>query len=215
MWADRITGSARTERLISSGMATSHPTWSSDMTLIDLSHVIEQGMITYPGLPGPEIGEHLSFAASSALYAAGTEFTIGTITMVSNTGTYLDTPGHRHRGRHDLAGLPLELLLRTGWDRHWRTARYGHTDHPYLTADGAQHLVERGAVLVGIDAVNIDDTAGGERPAHTILLRADVLIVEHLTGLDRLPAGGARFTAVPPAVAGMSTFPVRAYAVVP
>jgi arylformamidase len=228
-------------------MATSHPTWSSDMTLIDLSHVIEQGMIAYPGLPGPEIGEHLSFAASSAQYAAGTEFTIGTITMVSNTGTYLDTPGHRHRGRHDLAGLPLErcvdlpaavvdatggaaigpeylpdadlvgaaVLLRTGWDRHWRTARYGHTDHPYLTADGAQHLVERGAVLVGIDAVNIDDTAGGERPAHTILLRADVLIVEHLTGLDRLPAGGARFTAVPPAVAGMSTFPVRAYAVVP
>lgn len=75
------------------------------MRLVDLSHVIEHGMITYPGLPGPEIGEHLDFDASAAVYAAGTEFTIGRIAMVSNTGTYLDTPptvtvGARRRAPH-------------------------------------------------------------------------------------------------------------------
>ena len=78
------------------------------MRLIDLSHVIEHGMITYPGLPGPVIEDHLSFEASVDHYAAGTEFAIGRISMVANTGTYLDTPAHRHRDGHDLSGLPLE-----------------------------------------------------------------------------------------------------------
>ncbi|GAA5149821.1 cyclase family protein [Nocardioides marinquilinus] len=220
----------------------------STTRLVDLSHVVEHGMTTYPGLPAPEIGVHLGFEESADHYAPGTEFTIGRIAMVSNTGTYLDTPGHRHRGGHDLAGLPLErcadlpavvvdlpdrvrafdaatfgadlplagaaVLLRTGWSRHWRTAHYGDADHPFLTEDGARHLAGAGAALVGIDAVNIDDTRGGERPAHTVLLGADVPVVEHLTGLAALPARGARFTAVPPAVVGLCTFPVRAFAVV-
>jgi kynurenine formamidase len=68
---------------------------------------------------------------------------------------------------------------------------------------------------VGIDAVNIDDTGDGERPAHTVLLAAGIPIVEHLTGLDQLPPYGARFTAAPPRVAEFGTFPVRAYASVP
>lgn len=58
------------------------------MRLVDLSHVVDHEMITYPGLPGPRIGEHLSFDASHELYATGTEFAIGTISMVVNTGTY-------------------------------------------------------------------------------------------------------------------------------
>jgi arylformamidase len=124
------------------------------MPLIDLSHVIQNGMITYPGLPGPLIDEHLSFEQSTTVYAKGTEFAIGSIQMVGNTGTYLDTPAHRYRDGYDLSALPLErcanlpalvldvgpgpigleafnthdvggtaVLLRTGWDSHWNTAR--------------------------------------------------------------------------------------------
>ncbi|MCD2189775.1 cyclase family protein [Actinomycetospora soli] len=212
------------------------------MTLIDLSHPIEHDMVTYPGLPGPRISDHMSFEDSHGRYAEGTEFAIGAVSMVANTGTYLDTPAHRYRDGHDLAALPLErcadlptvvveatggigpdqlpdedltghaVLLRTGWDRHWRTEHYGDPSHPFLTADGARHLVGRGAVLVGIDTVNIDDTSGDERPAHTLLLGGEVLVLEHLTGLDRLPERGARLTAAPPAVVGMATFPVRAFA---
>jgi arylformamidase len=212
------------------------------VTLIDLSHPIEHGMVTYPGLPGPQISDHMSFEDSHGRYAPDTEFAIGAVSMVANTGTYLDTPAHRYRGGHDLSSLPLErcadlptvvvdaagaieaadlpdedlsghaVLLRTGWDRHWRTEHYGDPSHPFLTAAGSRHLVERGAVLVGIDTVNIDDTGGDARPAHTILLEAETLVLEHLTGLDRLPARGARLTAAPPAVVGMATFPVRAFA---
>jgi hypothetical protein len=81
------------------------------MRLLDLSHVIEHQMITYPGLPGPEIGEHLSFDASAGHYAAGTEFAIGQLSMVGNMGTYLDTPARRYRDGYDLAGLPLERCV--------------------------------------------------------------------------------------------------------
>lgn len=76
--------------------------------VVDLSHRIRHGMITYPGLPGPEIGEHLSRDASREIYAPGTEFAIGRISMVSNTGTYLDSPYHRFGGGHDLAALPID-----------------------------------------------------------------------------------------------------------
>jgi len=109
------------------------------------------------------------------------------------------------------------VLLHTGGDRHWGTPAYAE-DNPYLTADAARLLVERGAALVGIDAVNIDDTtaaAGGERPAHSILLAAGIPIVEHLTGLAGLPPTGARFTAAPPRISGFGTFPVRAFASIP
>ena len=78
------------------------------MRLVDLSHTIADGLVTYPGLPAPAITHHLTFEDSHQVYAEGTEFSIGRIDMVANTGTYLDTPGHRHRGGHDLSGLPLE-----------------------------------------------------------------------------------------------------------
>ncbi len=72
--------------------------------------------------------------------------------------------------------------------------------------------MERGAVLVGIDSLNIDDTADGERPVHTILLHSGIAIVEHLRGLEQLPAHGFSFSAVPPAIRAMGSFAVRAFA---
>ena len=104
------------------------------------------------------------------------------------------------------------VLLHTGWDRLFGTPEYGK-DAPFLTGEASQWLIDAGAVLVGIDSVNIDDTQSGcERPAHTLLLGAGVHVVEHLANLGEVPARGARFTAAPPAVEGFGTFPVRAYA---
>jgi arylformamidase len=212
---------------------------------IDLSHTIESGMITYKGLPAPLICDHLSREQSRSIYAPGTEFQIGRIEMVSNTGTYLDTPFHRYADGVDLSGLPLRsvadlsgvvvrisqldgraidrahfgasevqgraVLVHTGWDRHWRTDQY-FEDFPFLTEQAAIYLRDAGASLVGIDSHNIDDTTGGTRPVHTTLLRAGIPIVEHMTNLGALPLRGFRFTAVPPKVSGMGTFPVRAHA---
>jgi arylformamidase len=106
------------------------------------------------------------------------------------------------------------VLLHTGWDRHWGSERYGR-DAPYLSASGARWLVTHGARLVGIDSVNLDDMGDRSRPAHSMLLRAEIPVVEHLTGLEQVPAAGARFTAVPPRVRAFGVFPVRAYAAVP
>jgi arylformamidase len=80
------------------------------MRLIDVSHTIHDGMITYKGLPGPIISDHLSREDSRTRYAPGTEFQIGRIEMVANTGTYLDTPFHRYAGGEDLAGLELSSV---------------------------------------------------------------------------------------------------------
>jgi arylformamidase len=212
--------------------------------IVDLSHPIADGTITYPGLPAPEITDHLSRAASRERYAAGVEFQIGRIDMVANTGTYLDTPFHRFPDGHDLAGLDparvlavpgvlidataapearpelldghelagRAVLFHTGWDVHWGTDRYGEAGHPHLAVATAERLVAAGAGVVGIDSVNIDDTRTGERPIHTALLRAGIPIVEHLRGLDGLGGRTFTFTALPPAVVGMGTFPVRAVA---
>jgi kynurenine formamidase len=75
-------------------------------------------------------------------------------------------------------------------------------------------LVDGAAAIVGIDSLNIDDTKDPARPAHTRLLAAGIPIVEHLCNLAALPGEGFRFTAVPPPVRGLGSFPVRAYAVV-
>ncbi len=225
------------------------PPETGSRRLVELSHVIRAGMTTYPGLPAPQIVSHLSREDSRERYAPGTEFTIDAITMVGNTGTYLDSPFHRYANGADLAGLPLEafvdlpavvvrtqgsatraidaaalapydvagaaVLLHTGADALWGSPAYA-IDAPFLTGSAARWLVERGAFLVGIDALNIDDTeSGGERPSHSVLLAAGVPVVEHLTGLEQLPASGARFSAAPARVEGFGTFPVRAYASVP
>ncbi|MEX2653232.1 MAG: cyclase family protein [Acidimicrobiia bacterium] len=212
--------------------------------LIDLSHPIEAGMTTYPGMPGPVITDYLSRADSRGRYDPGIEFNIGRIEMIANTGTYLDTPFHRFEQGFDLAGLPLEkvadlsgvclrtvgpeldadvllgvditgraVLFATGWDRHWRSKQYGDPAHPFVSVSLVDALVTGGAALVGIDSVNIDDTRGGSRPAHTGLLEAGIPVVEHLTGLDQLVERAFRFYAVPPLIQGLASFPVRAFAI--
>jgi kynurenine formamidase len=215
--------------------------------LIDVSHEIEAGMITYPGLPAPVISDYLSREASRGKYAEGVTFQIGRVELVANTGTYMDAPFHRFENGADLAGLPLErladvegividatgrasravdaeyfqhmdlrgraVLVRTGWDVHWRTPQYGE-DAPFLTRRAAELLVEAGPAMVGVDSVNIDDTRDGSRPVHSLLLGAGIPIVEHLCRLNDLPACGFRFHCVPVKFRGVGTFPARAYAVI-
>jgi kynurenine formamidase len=214
------------------------------MPLIDLSHTIEHGMTTYPGLPGPLICDYLSREASRSQYAPGVEFQIGKIEMVANTGTYLDSPFHRYADGKDLSQLPLEslagldgvvvrvlsaagraisrrsfeaielegkaVLVHTGWDVHWPTERY-LSNNPFLTRDAAEYLVSQGAVLIGIDSLNIDDIGDPSRPVHSTLLGADIPIVEHMCNLAGLPDWQFRFFAVPAKVVGFGTWPVRAF----
>ena len=213
-------------------------------TYIDLSHIIEDGVITHKGLPAPIICDYLSREESRKLYEPGTEFQIGKIEMVTNTGTYIDVPFHRYKDGADLAQTAIDktaglegivvsvdptltaideshfqhidvkgkaVLIHTGWDRYWNTDDYLE-NHPYLTESAAAYLVSQQPALVGIDSMNIDDTKGKARPAHTLLLWADIVIAEHLCHLDQLTAKSFLFYAVPPKIKGVGTFPVRAFA---
>jgi arylformamidase len=214
-------------------------------TYVDLSHTVHDGLITYKGIPAPVICDFLSREDSRKFYDAGTSFQMGRIDMVTNTGTYIDSPFHRFEDGKDLSQLelatlvgldavvarvtglagcavgrevflPLDVrgkavLVNTGWSRHWDTEQY-FEGHSFLTRGAAEYLRDEGAVLVGIDSLNIDDTSDGARPVHTTLLGAGIPIVEHMCELEQLPASGFSFTAVPVKVKGMGTFPVRAFA---
>jgi kynurenine formamidase len=213
--------------------------------LVDLSHTIEDGLVTYKGLPAPIICDYLSREKSRELYAPGTEFQIAKIEMIANTGTYLDCPFHRYPTGKDLSEVSLEsftdlpgivvradhrqglavgveyfegkgirnraVLVHTGWDQYWNSERY-YTEHPFLTEEAAVYLKNHGAKLVGIDSMNIDDTRGKSRPVHSTLLAENILIVEHLCKLGKLPEEGFVFNAIPPKFKGVGTFPVRAMA---
>jgi arylformamidase len=213
--------------------------------LVDLSHVIAEGMTTYRGFPGPQLCDFWTREESAAFYEDGSSFHIGRIAMIANTGTYLDAPFHRYAEGADVAGLELgqvaaleglvvrqpwedglavgverfegldvagkAVLVHTGWDRHWRTDAY-FDGHPFLTAEAAEWLADRKPALVGIDSYNIDDTRTKRRPVHSALLGGGVLICEHMTNLGALPDDGFAFTAAPPKIEGMGTFPVRAFA---
>lgn len=177
-------------------------------------------------------------------YAPGTTFQIAAYDLGGNTGTYVDAPFHRHKEGADLARVELErlanldgividaapdgatepsvltslklagkaVLFRTGWSSRWGGDYF--RSGPFLPADTCDALVAAGAALVGIDCANIDDMQDPARPAHTILLRVGIPIVEHLTNLAALPRDGFRFFAVPPALEGGTSFPVRAFAIV-
>ncbi len=214
--------------------------------LVDLSHSIADGMITYPGIPAPVISDLLSREASHSHYADGVDFCINQIQLPANSGTYLDTPYHRYEHGMDLAEMPLSkladldtvvcrvpntcrivdqsafagldvsgkaVLVHTGWAQHWGSDQY-FVEHPYLTCAAAEYLCQQGVVLVGIDSLNIDDTNDPQRPVHSILLAADIPIIEHMCNLENLPDAGFRLHAVPVKIRKFGTFPVRAYAVV-
>lgn len=217
----------------------------ANFTYIDLSHTIYNGLVTYKGLPAPIICDYLSREQSKKVYAEGTDFQIGKIEMVTNTGTYIDCPFHRFENGKDLSEINLEnlvdldavvlsipfsttlkinkemllgvdlnekaVLIHTGWDCHWNTETY-YENHPYLTQDAAEYLKNSKVKLVGIDSHNIDNTATNERPVHSILLGAEILIVEHLCNLNQLPKNEFFFSAMPPKFKGVGTFPVRAFA---
>jgi arylformamidase len=212
---------------------------------IDLSHSLEDGMETYKGLEPVHICDYWTREMSQKNYQSGTSFQIGQITMVANSGTYLDAPFHRYQDGADLSELTLNqvaeleaikivipkgttqiepqffnsyhirdkaVIIQTDWSKHWGTDQYCNEQHPYLTQSAAEHLRENQVKLVGIDSYNIDNTTPNTRPVHSILLGANILIVEHLTGLDQIPNDNFIFSAVPVKVKGMGTFPVRAFA---
>jgi arylformamidase len=214
-------------------------------TLIDLSHTVTHGLVTYKGLPAPIICDYLSREASRKFYAPGIEFQIGKIEMVANTGTYLDSPFHRYADGKDLSELDLQklanlpaikisthhkqaidascfprenltgkaILVETGWSRHWNTPQY-YEGHPFLTEDAARFLTDADVALVGIDSHNIDDVQDLRRPVHSVLLKNEIPIVEHMTNLAAAPTAAFRFFAVPVKVKGFGTFPVRAFAMI-
>ena len=211
---------------------------------IELSHAVEHGMVTYPGLPAPVIDEFMTREASRDRYEDA-QFHIARIQMIANTGTYIDAPFHRFADGIDVSALPLHrlafvegviikasgfaeigkealgtaslankaVLFNTGWSRHWGTPAYA-VGNPYLNAAAAEELVHRGAAIVGIDSLNLDDASQRRRPAHTSLLRAGIPIVEHLCNLDQIPNGPFTFFAVPPPFVAVGTFPVRAFAAI-
>jgi kynurenine formamidase len=103
------------------------------------------------------------------------------------------------------------VLVHTGWSRHWGTPAY-RSNSPYLTRGFAQAMVEANVVLLGIDALNVDNVEDPTRPVHDTVLGNGIPLLEHLTNLDRLPDRGARLTALPAPVRGLGSFPVRAVA---
>jgi arylformamidase len=114
--------------------------------LVDLSHTITEGLLTYPGLPAPHIFDHLDREAAEAVYGAGVTFTIGMITICSNTGTYIDMPFHRFADGHDLTGLPLARVA----------------DVPAICID-----------CRGIDSIGPEHLAGLDIAGRAVLFRTD------------------------------------------
>ncbi|KAF5885249.1 MULTISPECIES: cyclase family protein [Rhizobium] len=108
----------------------------------------------------------------------------------------------------DLAGQAV--LVNFGWDKFWGTERY--YDHPYLSREVVQHLLDHRISMLGVDCSNVDSTSDMERPAHTWLLREGSLVVENLRGLDALLGLQFRFYAIPLPASEAAAFPIRAFA---
>lgn len=213
--------------------------------LVELSHQIRDGLITYPGAPAPSVRMHVSRDESARTNKGGHAFEIAAIDMIATTGTHVDAPAYYLPDHADLSGLDLEhlvdlpgllinaaghraierfhlvgdpikgraVLFRTDWSRRFGTSAYGAPEAPYLSAATAHALIDAGAALVGIDSPSVDSRDDPSQPVHVGLLSAGIPIVENLTNLGSLPASGFRVTAAPPMIEGMSSFPVRAFAI--
>ena len=204
---------------------------------LDLTHRIENGMTFYPGDPEPRItpaetaapwrvtelrlgthtGTHMD--APSHFVPGGktidqyplTRFVLpGLVVSVSPQD---DEPVGPEALAEHLPVLPRDgaLLVRTGWDRYWKSERY--LRHPFLAPETARRLAASGAKLVGIDALNVDSTVRATSHAHQILLESDLLIVENLARLDQLQPGVVyQFSFLPLPLSGLDGSPVRAVA---
>jgi arylformamidase len=211
-------------------------------SFIELSHRVVEGMETYRPLPTPQVEVINNYDASryegkSEFLIASLHLCGNTGTYVdSPRHRFRDGVDLAGLSLACLADLPIvvadatgagraigldaipagdlhgkALLVRTDFSRHWGSDTY-FTANPFLTTDACEGLVAAGVAFVGIDSLNIDDTADMARPAHTTLLGAGVPICEHMTNLAAITSGG-RLHAVPIAWVGGATFPVRAYAV--
>jgi kynurenine formamidase len=210
---------------------------------VELSHPIVEGMETYRPLPTPRVevlndydasrygGKSEFLIASLHLcgntgtyidsprhrYRDGTDLAGLPLERLANVPIAVAdvTRGGRAIGPDTLPAGDLRgtaILFRTDFSRHWGSESY-FTGNPYLTASACQRLVDAGPALVGIDSLNIDDTADMSRPAHTLLLGAGIPICEHMTNLASLTSRAGRLHAVPIAWVGGATFPVRAYVI--
>jgi arylformamidase len=148
-------------------------------------------------------------------YAAGSDLSeIPLEALAGLPGIVVDSPALRGPVRLECAESELggrAVLIRTGWDERWGTPSYWDPG-PYLAGESLERLIRARASLVGVDFWNVDDTEDFSRPAHTRLLAANILIVEHLANLAALPRAGFRFYAVPPRLVHGASFPVRAFA---
>ena len=210
---------------------------------IEVSHPVVEGMETYRPLPTPRVEVLNDYDASrydgkSEFLIASLHLCGNTGTYVDSprhrfrAGADLaglplerlaDLPvvvadvsaGGRAIGSDAFPNTDLRgtaVLVRTDFSRHWGTDAY-FSANPYLTAAACQRLVDAGPALVGIDSLNIDDTADMSRPAHTLLLGAGIPICEHMTNLVSVASHAGRLHAVPIAWVGGATFPVRAYVI--
>lgn len=123
---------------------------------------------------------------------------------------FTETKAIRRQHLEDLELVGKAVLIETGWSKHWNTEQY-YVDHPFLSIDAAEYLRTNKVKLVGIDSYNIDDTRSNARPVHSILLGKNILIVEHMCQLHLTPGSDFYFTAIPPKIKAMGSFPVRAF----
>ena len=214
------------------------------MRHIDLSHDITNGMETYPGLPAPQIADHLSREAAEEIYGPGVTFQIGLITLCTNTGTYIDVPFHRYPHGHDLTGLPLDRVAGVDavcFDRRGQQlidltaadladcdskAVLIRTDHSlhwgtgrYFDDHPALSAASAEALVdANVACVGIDslNIDAIDTPARPV---HSILLANNIPIIEHLTnlAGlptRFRFTAVPPKIEGAGTFTVRAFATV-
>lgn len=207
------------------------------MNWLDLTHALAAGIPVYPGDPAVsvrpcctherdgyqvmhlDLGTHSGTHLDAPLHfiAGGPSLDSYALDRFHGRGVVVDARGRAPGApigpdvmaplAGSLDGAEMVLFL-TGWDRHF--GRSGYEQHPHLTADLARLLVSRGVRLVGVDSLNPDPTGGSDFPVHEILLGADVLICENLTGLAALVGGPAEFWILPIKVHGSDGAPVRA-----
>ena len=215
-----------------------------DFELIDVCHSVEDGMVTYKGLPSPVITDHLTREASRRFTRRERSFTSGRsrwsrtparistlrfivthgegsrrtrLYSVANLDGWLSGAARRRSGADVFSGFEVKdkaVLVHTGWDRHWRTEEYSSGNHPFLTADAATELAKNGATLVGIDSYNIDTSTAGTGRSTFNPARPRRPDRRAPLRPRRVAAKDFKFFAVPVKVKRFGTFPVRAFGLV-